>query len=195
MALFVGCKQNSSTNAPRELVPEPDIRERLSGQKAFIDSNRMSSLFKAKIYAKEPTAETPTEVINLKWPGVIDEVYNVWYTQSNHIVCIGAYPYSQSGDWDLGFTHYFDTSSGGTFAFERNTSFYNSMCTDDLAIEQIVTYYANDRLVDSTYVFTDVKGNNLTSDSCEFPYDFPYRVYTNVSDLLKAVGIEQKNKR
>lgn len=194
LAFLVGCKQSSSTKTDRVILPEPDIKIRLHGQKSHNDSNRMSSLFKAKVYAKEPSTKTPIEVVDLQWPNAVDEVYNVWYNQNNNIVCIGAYPYSQTGDWDLGFTHYFDTS-GATFAFERNTSFYNSLCTDDLAIEQIVTYYAHDKLIDSTYVLKDVKGNDLDSDSCEFPYDFPYRIYTNVSDVLMAVGIEESNKR
>jgi len=194
VVVLIGCKPTKTKNQQREIVPEPDRLEMLKAQKATIDSQRMTKALTAKIYAKQPNEKAPNEVVDLKWPKEIDEVYNVWYNGEHQIVCVGAYPFSHTGDWNLGFTHYFD-AFGNTFAFERNTSFYNSICTDDLAIEQIVMYYANDKMVDSTYVLTDVKGNQLLQDSCEFPYDFPYRVYTHVDDVLKAVGLKPTTTR
>ena len=189
VALFViGCGQPTKKPVEQDRIPEPDVLIRLEGQKAMIDSSRMKKNLLTKVYARVHDQPTPVEVRDLKWPKDIDEVYNIWYTPDTQIVCFGAYPFSQTGDWDMGLTHYFD-STGNTFAFERTTSFYNSLCTDDLAIEQIVTYYHNEAMVDSVYVFTDVKGNSLESDSCEFPYDFPYRIYTNANDVLRNVGI------
>lgn len=189
--LVVGCGRTAKKHDAQDRIPEPDIVLRLEGQKTEIDSNRMTKNLMARIYAKVKDDPSPVEILDLKWPEHIDEVYNVWYGLDTQIVCVGAYPYSQSGDWDLGLTHYFD-EAGKTFAFERNTSFYNSMCTDELAIEQIVSYYYNDAQVDSVYVLTDLKGNTLVKDSCQFPYDFPYRVYTNSHDLLKNLGISSQ---
>ncbi|MFT5512408.1 MAG: hypothetical protein ACI8SE_000806 [Bacteroidia bacterium] len=184
----LGCNTSTKKSTKTDRIPEPDMLLRLAGQKAEIDSNRMTKNLMAKIFAMIPEVQKPIEVLDLQWPKEIDEVYNIWYSSDTQIVCVGAYPFSESGDWDLGLTHYFD-KDGNTFAFERNTSFYNSLCTDELAIEQIVMYYAGGEMVDSVYVFKDLKGNDLDQDSCSFPYDFPYRVYTNQQDVMRAVGL------
>jgi hypothetical protein len=187
LAIF-GCNQSSSTkNITQDRIPEPDLIERLEGQKMNIDSTRMSKNLFAKVYAKTPGSPQPIQVVDLQWPEDIEEVYNIWYNLDSQIVCIGAYPFSLSGDWDIGLTHYFE-NDGSTFAFERNTSFYNSMCTDDLAIEQIVLYYHNTSIVDSVYYLSDINGNSLVNDSCEFPYNYPYHAYPNTNDLLKSLG-------
>lgn len=184
---LLGCG-GTTNNDNEDRLPEPDIRDRLTYEKSLIDSSRMARQLDVRVYARVQDNPTPMEVRDLKWPENLDEVYNLWLNKDSQIVCFGAYPVSQSGDWDMGLTHYFD-QNGQTFAFERNTSFYNSLCTDDLAIEQIVTYYYKDAKLDSIYTFTDVKGNQLEPDSCAFPYDFPYRIYTNVDDVLKSVGL------
>ncbi|MFT5725045.1 MAG: hypothetical protein ACI9JN_002168 [Bacteroidia bacterium] len=182
------CGSKSTTDKTTDRIFETDIKVRLAAHKAYVDSSRMTKALVAKIYAKIPDVKQPIEVVDLKWPEAIDEVYNIWFNHSDEIVCVGTYPFSPTGDWDMGFTHYFD-QKGDVYAFERNTSFYNSLCTDGLAIEQIVTYYDQHTLIDSVYHFTDVKGNRLNQDSCEFPYNYPYKIAKNSTEVLYTLGL------
>src|SRR5690606_579000 len=95
-------------------------------------------------------------------------------------------PSSESGDWNIVYTHYFD-SEGKTFAFERQTYFYNSMCTEGLAHEIITNFYNNDfSVLDKKYQLTDEYGKNLHKDSCQFPYDYSYEISENSEDYLSA---------
>ncbi|MGI9545032.1 MAG: hypothetical protein ACR2MX_17355, partial [Cyclobacteriaceae bacterium] len=75
-----------------------------------------------------------------------------------------------------------------TFAFARHTGFYNSLCTGDMAKEDIVDYYDADfNRRDRTYELKDQQGGELEKDSCEFPYDYPYEVAPDLKTYLTRI--------
>ncbi len=189
-SLLLSCQSQSSSSSKTVEEKQPEeSQDSLTVRKATIDNLRMTKYLVGKVYAKVPHVESPIEVLNLEWPNEIEEVYNIWLDTNKSIVCIGSYPYSPTGDWDLGLTHYFKPN-GKTFAFEKLTSFYNSRCTEGLAIEQNLIYYNNDfHAIDSLYVLTDAKANPLEKDSCTFPYTFDYSVYGSHEKLLKVLKI------
>lgn len=105
---------------------------------------------------------------------------------------IMAYPTSQSGDWDISYTHYFNTS-GKIIAFERFTGFFNSGCVenDESAHERIVNYYSyNFKVIGKTYNLTNHQGKKLTKSKCAFPYDFKnYKIYPDATKCLVGYHI------
>ncbi|GAB3239151.1 hypothetical protein GCM10027346_32180 [Hymenobacter seoulensis] len=83
-------------------------------------------------------------------------------------------PVSESGDWNLTYPHYFD-QQGRTFAFKRETAFFNSGCTESVAFKTITHYYnASHREVHKTTTLVDDMGKRLHRTTCVFPYEWPY---------------------
>ena len=191
LALFVhGCSSSSNhQSTSRELLPEPDRLERIHGEKHNLDNRISAEELTLEVYAKTEEGLRKVDIRDLNWPEETTAALNLWRDSTNGLVCLAESPGSQSGDWSIGMTHYFD-KKGSTFAYERATSFFNSICTDEVAVETISLYYHNGSLIDSTYTLTDTKGGALERDSCQFPYDYPYEVFSDTSKLLRAVGLK-----
>ena len=169
-------KKEEKVNRSIELVPEPDILLRLKNQQAIIDSAISKKEFELKILVKEVGKAELTTVLNEVWPDNVEITFNVWKDAKGDIKQIGEYPFSESGDWFIGYVHYFD-NLGKTFAFERSTNFFNSICTDDIAFEKIIEYYNRDfNRVDRFYSLTNSEGQKLNEEACTFTYDYPYDV-------------------
>lgn len=119
----------------------------------------------------------------------IETTYNILRNTERKIVLVSTYPYSESGDWFVGFTHYFN-AEGKTFAFERLTSFYNSGCTEGVAIEKTTNFYDNNfAVINTTYSLTDKKNVPLKKSKCEFPYNFNYTANKTVEEVFKQQHI------
>ena len=180
--------QNDEPNRSNDLVPEPDIDQRLQGQKAIIDSAISKKQLKVEVLVKEPDKNNLTVVKDQNWPEIIEITYNLWRDEDDEIVLIGEYPFSESGDWSIGYEHYFDAGQK-TFAFERNTNFFNSVCTDGVAYERIIEFYDSDfNRIDRLYNLTDEQGEELQKDSCVMNYDYPYDVSKGLKEYLKRIN-------
>jgi len=104
------------------------------------------------------------------------------------IKLIGEFPYSESGDWNIGYAHYFE-NKGRTFSFERKTNFLNSICTDGVAYEIIVEFYNSDfNRVDRIYYLVDENNKELVKKDCTLNYDYPYKVSNNLKSYLKRIN-------
>ncbi len=196
LILWVSCNSSTPSNTSnqtktdsRELVPEPDLNLRLHGEKNVIEKLIRLKELDITVWVQQIGVKSPTQVFNEQWPEGIETTFNLWTDSNNVLVCLGEYPYSESGDWSIALTHYFD-QRGNTFAFECSTSFYNSICTDELAIEQIATFYnTNHQRIDSTYLLRDSNGATLARDSCQFPYEYPYDIYPTSQKLLSSIEL------
>jgi hypothetical protein len=135
------------------------------------------------------------DLIPLKDTTLPDETetsFNILRDSLRRIVAITESPYSQSGDWFLTLVHYFD-KNGQTFAFERQTNFFNSGCTEGVAYETKTEYYDNDfKLIRRQYKLVDEKGLALNKDSCTFMYDYSYKVFPSVDKLLQVSKINDR---
>lgn len=182
-------KADSLSQITDPVLSDLDLLAELRLQRTLIDTLRVHQELLVDVFAKTSDNSLPVVVENRKWPNHITTVFNVWKDSSGHTRCIGEYPYSESGDWDIGYTHYFD-SLGQTYAFNRLTSFYNSLCAADIAIESITTYFnANHDMIDSTYQLKDRSDHILIPDSCQFPYDFPYKTFSSCKECLKEMEL------
>ena len=196
VGLFSACNlsdNKTNTNSASRLLPEPDIIERLKYQKTTIDTLFKHSTDKLIVLAKLTDIDDPITIKNGDFPDNVETSYNILKDSLGNIVTVSEFPFSESGDWSITFTHYFD-KDGKIFAFERQTNFFNSICTDGVAYETRTEFYdSNFKLIDKTYKLVDKENRTLQKDSCQFPYDYEYKISADIDKYLKTNKI--KNSR
>jgi len=164
--------------------------ELLKAQKALIDSFLDQHRDSVIVLVKTPNNSRLLEVKNEQWPEEIEVTYNLVKDATGRLLALLESPYSESGDWNIVLTHYFD-KDGKTFAFSRQTNFFNSGCTEGVAYEVINEYYNPFfKQITKEYQLVDEKGKPLNKKGCEFPYDEPYKVEPAKEVLLKYLKIE-----
>lgn len=192
--LTIAC--NSNDNKPSnitvsELMAKPDILETLQQNKSKIDTIFNYSKDKIIELAKLEDRSEPVLIKNDNLPDNVETSYTILKDSLGKIISVSESPFSKSGDWFMIFTHYFD-NNGKTFAFERQTNFFNSICTDGVAYETITEYYNSDfGLVEKEYELTDENNKVLQKDSCQLPYEYKYTVSTNLEEYLKIQKINE----
>lgn len=197
MIIFVGltsaCNSTDSSknsNSTSGLLPKPDIRERLKYQKATIDTLFNRRKEKIEVLAKLVDTDELVKVSNGNFPENIETTFNIIKDSLGQVITISEFPFSESGDWNIILTHYFD-KDGKTFAFERQTNFFNSICTDGVAYETKTEFYNSDfQLIDKVYRLVDEKNNNLQKESCQFPYDYDYKVLVDIDNYIRTKKIK-----
>lgn len=184
----IGNRTNSSSTS--RLIPEPDILDRLKYQKTNIDALFSRSKDKLIVLAKLTDNNEPLPIKNGDFPDNVKITFNILKDSLGNIVTIAESPFSESGDWNIIFTHYFD-KDGKTFAFERQTNFFNSICTDGVAYETRIEFYnSHFQLIDKAYKLTDDKNRILQKDSCQFPYDYEYKISADIAKYLQTNKIK-----
>jgi hypothetical protein len=143
LTIFVGlisaCNSNdhrTSSSSTNRLLPEPDIIERLKYQKTTIDTLFNHSKDKLIVLVKLVDKDEPIQIINGKFPDNVESTFNLLKDSLGQIISASEFPFSESGDWNIIYTHYFD-KTGKTFAFERQTNFFNSVCSEGVAYENL----------------------------------------------------------
>lgn len=183
------CNSNNDTKGSvsiSRLLLEPDILERLRNQKIITDTLFNQSKDKLIVFVKLGDQDEPVKIKNANFPDDVETTFNVLKDSIGRIVTVSEFPFSESGDWNIILTHYFDTE-GKTFAFERQTNFFNSICTDGVAYETRTEFYNSDfQLIKKMNILVDEKNQDLQKDSCQFPYDYKYKVSADIDEYLKT---------
>jgi len=191
VGLICACNSRDRSRTSR-LVPEPDIADRLQYQKVFIDTLFIRNRNNIEVLVKLSNKADLIPLKDMTLPDETETSFNILRDSLRRIVAIAESPYSQSGDWFLTLIHYFD-KNGQTFAFERQTNFFNSGCTEEVAYETKTEYYDNDfKLIRREYKLVDEKGLDLNKDSCTFMYDYSYKVFPSVDKLLQVSKIKDR---
>ncbi len=152
---------------------------------------RIDSLFNQNkerliVFAKIAGQEQPIRITNRKFPEQVHTTFNILKDSSGNIITISEIPYSESGDWTIILTHYFD-KTGKTFAHKRQADFFNSICTDGVAHEMRVEYYDSyGKLLEKIQTLMDDKKNPLPKDSCQFPYEYEYRISKDLGKYVQS---------
>lgn len=125
-----------------------------------------------------------------KFPEEVETTYNLLKDAEGNIVFILESPTSESGDWDIVYTNYFD-KKGRLFCFERAAGFFNSECTDEAVHETLTKYYNSKfQVIDSAYTLLDSHKRPLKKSACVFNYDYPYKVIASLTEYLKINNIK-----
>jgi hypothetical protein len=165
----------------------PDLKKKKLDIDQYIPKHPKELILLAKV----PKKKELVRVKNQHWPEDVEYSYNVLKDETGKIIFITQSPFSESGDWDITYSYYFN-ASGEIFCFERFTGFFNSGCTDDAAHETIAKYYDTKfKIVSQSYKLTDSKNKPLKKSKCVFNYDFKdYKIYKTVNDCLKSFNIK-----
>lgn len=185
---IIGIKSYYSSSS--QLFPQQDILERLKFQKATIDTLFNHNKDKLLVFVKLVDKDELIQITNGKFPENVETTFNIFKDSFGKVITVSEFPFSESGDWNIIFSHYFD-KEGKTFAFDRQTNFFNSICTDDVAFETKTEFYNSDFLIiDKEYKLVDKQNQPLQKDSCLFPYDFDYKVSTDIDKYLQSNKIK-----
>ena len=211
LIIFVGLVSSCSLgdNKPRSIsrLPEPDIMERLEGQKNIIDTQFQQNKNKIIVLAKPFANDEPMQIGREDVPNIVNSVFSILKDSSGQI--IAAYEtlrigsdgefvptFLRTGRFDgLGgrivLAHYFD-EYGRTFAFERQV---NGIFTEG-TVHEIRTKYYDDhfRLMDETYKLVDDENKNLPKDSYQFLYDHEHKISADVDEYLRTNRIKTAGK-
>jgi hypothetical protein len=172
------------------LLPEPDILERLKYQKGIIDTQFNRSKEKLIVMVKLAGSDELAMVTNGQFPENVETTFNLLSDSLGQVITASEFPFNKSGDWNIILTHYFD-NDGKTFAFERQTNFFNSICTNGVAYETRTAFYDGDfQLIAEEYKLVDKENKPLQKDSCQFPYEYDYKVLADIDEYSRKHKIK-----
>ena len=128
-------------------------------------------------------------------PDSADDIFAVLRDDKGHVVYAAEGPVSQSGDWSIQSTHYFDTT-GAIAVVERRASFFNG-CTlaksdSVVGLREIVTSYfaPRHRLVKRTFVRTMFNDSTpAPTADCNESFQTAYPIYPTWDSLAVATGL------
>ncbi len=86
---------------------------------------------KVELMAITPNSDIPVKVVNAEWPDMVLASFNILRRPNGQMYYYAEYPMSESGDWFIGYYHYFD-KDGNVIAFKRIANFFNADCTDGI---------------------------------------------------------------
>jgi hypothetical protein len=127
----------------------------------------------------------PVIVNNGEWPENTVVSINLLRDRNGSIIYYAEYPFSQSGDWFIGYEYYVDTLTGHIYGFRRTANFFNSMCVDGVLEEESMYFFNNEfKLIGKEYILNDTDGKDVLGASCYFPYDYVYNIPENIKELV-----------
>ncbi|QHS54629.1 hypothetical protein GWR56_03365 [Mucilaginibacter sp. 14171R-50] len=162
----------------------------LKSKRAAVDAYVKKHDKKLLLYSKIPGEKIPVRVKNGKWPDEVEYSYNLLKDSLGKIVMIAEIPFSQSGDWYITYTHYFD-EDGNTYAFKKETNTFDSEVKDGVIYETLIRYYgASLKLLNKTYSLKDKGGKPIKNNGHIDVYQYKYNIYKNAAECLKAYNIK-----
>jgi hypothetical protein len=158
-------------------------------QKLHIDALTLDTITPALVFIKLPEQEMPVPVKNRQYPKKLEAIYQVCRDTEGRIVYLAESPFSQSGNWDIVYRSYYD-EQGRIFAFERTAGFFNSACTSGALYQTLVKFFNQQGQVIATeQSFQDQEGKPIKDKPCDFPYNFPYEVVTDVDTYCRKLKL------
>lgn len=149
LAVFITCGQ-------------PNEVDRLDKKRLEIDELVSRDKDRLLVLVKRTGKESIEKVLNQNWPDSIETTYNIYRDNEGHVIYLGEFPTIESGDWVLGFKHYF-SNEGQLIGLERSLSYFSEDCLDVTVREkQIELFDRNFNVIQTTFSLTDTDGKPLT---------------------------------
>jgi hypothetical protein len=177
--------------AKSERIPGLPKSKKLSekGNRSWKKKEQLDSLMKRRkqnieVFVSRVGADSIHRVRMGEFPDNIRSTFNLFHDEAGRLRVASEFPFSESGDWSIRLTHYFD-AKGRLFAFERNLNFFNSVCTPGMASEnRNILFDTSGRRTDSIYHLVDSENKALKRKDCQFPYDYPYTIHKSTSEWM-----------
>ncbi|HTE01975.1 MAG TPA: hypothetical protein VK668_21955 [Mucilaginibacter sp.] len=140
--------------------------------------------------AKVAGKKKPVRVLNNKWPDGVEYSYNILKNKSGKIIFIMQSPFSESGDWDIEYHHYFD-EDGKTYAFSREESVFGDIKGGIIRMLLFKYYGGNFNIIGTTTKFMDVNFKPIKVKEGQYDFrDDKYSIHKSVGDCLVAYHIQ-----
>jgi hypothetical protein len=138
-----------------------------------------------------PGKKSLIRVYNEKWPDEIEYTYNIVKDKGGKIIYILQTPFSESGDWDISYKHYFD-EDGHVFAFYRVESIFDDNVKGGVIRNTVLKYYNKDfKIVKQNNRLEDTKGALVKANKNNFNFrDYNYTIYKNLAECLKGYNVK-----
>lgn len=191
---LIAC-QSANQKEDGQPAIQTDLVKTLILAKTHTDALIASGKDSVLVFEKMPGSPAPVPVV-AKEPGgpLAERYFYLHHDSSGRLAAAIEVPVSESGDWMIKLTHYF-SPDGKTYAFERKAEFYNSICTPGKAFETTTQFFDPAfQLVEKNLQFTDEKNNELVRDSCQFPYNYPFRIYPTSRTFFDSTGVKLAGK-
>jgi len=183
---FIGREANASIESAG---PTDTTLTKLKSKKAATDKYLKGHGKALIILVKLTGKKTLVPVKNEEWPDDIEYTYNILNDGSGRVILISQIPFSESGDWFITYTHYFD-ENGKTYAFEKRTNVFDSDVKGGVLYETLTKYYQADfREIGRLYTLKDKAGRSIKNTGHVNMYYYKYDVFKNVEDCLKNYHI------
>jgi hypothetical protein len=183
-----------SHNYPVKLASQKDsIILKLKNKKAAVDQYLLKHDKALVVFVKIPGKKNLIRIENENWPDEIEYTYNILKNSSGKIIFVAQIPYSESGDWDIAYRHYFD-EQGNTYAFNKVESIFGDV-KGGVIREILLTYYDEKfKNISQVNSFTDKDYRTIKINKNKFDFhDYDYNIYKNLSDCLASYNIKIAN--
>jgi hypothetical protein len=146
------------------------------------------------ILVKIPGKEKLVVVKNEHWPEEIEYTYNILKNPAGKIVLIAQVPFSESGDWNIVYKHYFD-EDGNVYAFSKEESIFNDNVKGGVVRNMLVNYYDKKfKNIAQTDRLTDKDNKSIKGDKSNYDFrDYKYDIYKTLNECLKGYNIQLTN--
>jgi hypothetical protein len=143
------------------------------------------------LYLKARGAKETVKVKNGEWPEEIEASYNVLKNAKGKIIMILEMPFSQSGDWSITYTHYFD-DAGNTYAYKKETNVFDDVKGGVIYGTQINYYGPNLKPLAKSNTLKDKYGTKVKDTGHINMYDSWYKhiIYKNLKECLAGYHIK-----
>ncbi len=161
----------------------------LQKQKALIDQISAKDTGALMIFVKMSNKSELVRILNTKFPeDSVECTYNV-LKDKGKVIMIMASPYSDSGDWDMECTYYFN-ANGHIFAFERQANAF-AMPDDGVAYETTTDYFNSQfKNIRHIYKLVDKNGRSLDKSYAFDREGFDGKIYPTTAECLSAYHIK-----
>ena len=142
------------------------------------------------VLVKIPRKDKLVAIENGHWPDEVEYTYKVYENASSKVIFISQTPFSESGDWDIVYKHYFD-DDGNTCAFCKQESLFDDGIKGGIIRELLVNYYdKNFKILKQINKLTDKDYLPIKKSERDFNFrDDKYKVYKDVRECLEGYNI------
>ena len=126
LLLFISSLSIKAQTAPTVKTTVADtVLASLKNKKAAIDKYAKANPKQLLVFVKVTGKKNLIRVYNQKWPDAVEYTCNILKDKGGKIIYIYKAPFSESGDWDISYEHYFD-DEGNVFAFYKDESIFDN---------------------------------------------------------------------
>jgi hypothetical protein len=140
---------------------------------------------------KVPGKKALVRVKGDHWPDEIEYTYNILKDHSGNIIFIAQTPYSESGDSNIEYRHYFD-EQGKTYAFSGKESIFDDNVKGGVVRQMLLKYFdINSKTINEVYKLMDVNNKELKVNANKVNFsDDVFTIYNNLKDCLVGYNIQ-----